>query len=175
MAETVLNKESGWKALAGTADFGAVAAGGPPAGPARRLAFDLVADRVSAYVGSYYVSLRGEVDALVFAGGIGEGSGRLRRAVVESCACLGFEVDGARNSAAAGEGAAVVREIGGGGGGGGSSRSVGGRGHKVLVCKTDEQFEMARGAAEDPALWVEDGDDGTPELTLLRVKSRDAH
>ena len=162
VAETILNKEAGWKALTGTTNFGVIA---DPAStdPMHQLAFDLFVNRVCSYVGSYYVSLRGQVDALVFAGGIGERSERLRRAVVDNCACLGFEVDDAKNSAAAADGAgAVVREIG-------SSRKDG-QVHKVLVCTTDEQFEMARGAAEDPALWVEDGDD-TPDLTLLRVKS----
>lgn len=166
VAETILNKEAGWKALTGTTNFGVIA---DPASkdPMHHLAFDLFVNRVCSYVGSYYVSLRGQVDALVFAGGIGERSGRLRRAVVDNCACLGFEVDDGKNSAVGGGGAgdddgAVVREIG--------SSSKDGQVHKVLVCTTDEQFEMARGAAEDPALWVEDGDD-TPDLTLLRVKS----
>ncbi|ROW11392.1 hypothetical protein VMCG_01089 [Cytospora schulzeri] len=181
VAETVLNKESGWKALTGTTDFGAIADPSSSSSsstdhPSHQLAFDLFVDRVCAYVGSYYVSLRGRVDALVFAGGIGERSDRLRKAVVESCACLGFEIDDARNSAVARGGGDddddddghVVREIGS------SSRRDNGQVHKVLVCTTDEQFEMARGAAEDPALWMEDGDD-TPDLTLLRVKSGDFH
>ena len=166
VAETILNKESGWKALTGTTNFGEIA---DPTSfdPSHQLAFDLFVDRVSAYVGSYYVSLRGEVDALVFAGGIGERSDRLRRTVVENCACLGFSIDEAKNSAGAGTGDdGVVREIG--------SSERAGRTLKVLVCTTDEQFEMARAAAEDPALWVEDGDD-TPDLTLLRVMSGEAH
>ncbi|KUI54122.1 putative acetate kinase [Cytospora mali] len=168
VAETVLNKESGWKALTGTTNFGVIA-DPASADPSHQLAFDLFVDRVCSYVGSYYVSLRGQVDALVFAGGIGERSDRLRKTVVESCACLGFAIDDARNSAPGDVGDGVVRDIS-------SSSSSSTRGHRVLVCTTDEQFEMARGAAEDPALWVEDGDD-TPDLTLLRVKSHggDAH
>ncbi|KXJ89206.1 acetate kinase-like protein [Microdochium bolleyi] len=93
-AEEILNKESGWKALTGTTDFGAIASSEDPR---MKLAFDLFVDRVCGYVGSYYVALRGEVDALVFAGGIGEKSSRLRREVVESVGCLGFEVDKAKN------------------------------------------------------------------------------
>lgn len=167
VAEAILNKESGWRALTGTTNFGVIA-DPSSADPRHQLAFDLFVDRVCAYVGSYYVSLRGQVDALVFAGGIGERSDRLRRAVVENCACLGFEIDDVRNSSGGGGGGdEVVREIG-------SSTGRDGRAHKVLVCSTDEQFEMARGAAEDPALWAEDGDD-TPDLTLLRVKSGEAH
>ncbi|KAL8370947.1 hypothetical protein RB595_001009 [Gaeumannomyces hyphopodioides] len=155
-AEEILNKEAGWKALTGTTDFGAIAAAkeeggaggddgdgdGDEGADARRLAFDLVVDRICGFVGSYYVSLRGRVDALVFAGGIGEKSAPLRRAVVDQCRCLGFELDEARNAAPA-LGAAAVADVG-----------RDGARHRVLVCQTDEQFEMARWCAEDGTLWV---------------------
>jgi acetate kinase len=42
------------------------------------------------WVVGYHVSLRGGVDALVFAGGIGERSARLRGAVVDGLESLGF-------------------------------------------------------------------------------------
>ena len=98
-------------------------------------------------MGSYYVSLAGKVDALVFAGGIGERSKELRAAVVAQCACLGFEIDEGRNAAEMG---AVVQSVG----------KEGAR-HGVLVCKTDEQFEMARAVAEDEKVWKEDGTKGS--------------
>ncbi|KAL8419486.1 hypothetical protein RB594_002632 [Gaeumannomyces avenae] len=160
-AEEILNKEAGWKALTGTTDFGAIAAakenqsgagdgsddgdGDDEKVDARRLAFDLVVDRICGFVGSYYVSLGGRVDALVFAGGIGERSALLRRAVVDQCRCLGFELDEARNAAPA---------LGGAGGASSSVADVGkdGARHRVLVCQTDEQFEMARWCAEDDTL-----------------------
>src|ERR1700710_2676893 len=68
-AEEILNKESGWKALTGTTDFGSISSSSDPK---MKLAFDIFVDRIIGYVGSYYVSLHGKVDALVFAGGIGE-------------------------------------------------------------------------------------------------------
>ncbi|KAJ3495371.1 hypothetical protein NLG97_g3443 [Lecanicillium saksenae] len=80
-AEEILDSESGWQALAGTTDFGVIATLNEAS---HRLAFDLFVDRMCAYVGSYHVSLRGDVDALVFASGIGEKSSQLRRAVVEN-------------------------------------------------------------------------------------------
>jgi len=86
------------------------------------------------YVGSYFVKLEGKVDALVFAGGIGEHGVSLRRAVVEKVACLGFELDGEANEKP-GEG--VVVDVG-------RKRD----GKRVLVCQTDEQTEMARQCAE---------------------------
>jgi acetate kinase len=123
-AEEILNKQSGWKALTGTTNFGEIATPDSPS-EMHRLAFELVVDRVIGYVGSYFVKLEGRVDALVFAGGIGERSAYLRRVVGERCACLGFEVDDARNEAVGGE--EVVTEIG----------------KRMLVVKTDEDWEMA--------------------------------
>src|SRR4051794_25655985 len=64
-AEQILNKESGWKALTGTTDFGKISSSDDEK---CRLAFDIFVDRILGYVGSYYVTLGGNVDALVFAG-----------------------------------------------------------------------------------------------------------
>lgn len=128
-AEEILNRNSGWKALTGTTDFGAIAASDAPE---CKLAFNIFVDRVLSFVGSYYVKLEGRVDALVFAGGIGEKGASLRSAIVEKCRCLGFEIDEARNGRKMEE---VVVDIGWEGKG------------RVLVCKTDEQFEMARECA----------------------------
>ncbi|RFU76320.1 acetate kinase [Trichoderma arundinaceum] len=138
-AEEILNKGSGWKSLTGTTNFGTIAASDEPQ---HRLAFDLFVDRVCGFVGSYYVSLGGQLDAIVFAGGIGEKSARLRGAVVDQAGCLGFAIDDSLNSAED-AGDATVREI--------SSKDSK---HRVLVCQTDEQFEMARTCTEMEALWT---------------------
>jgi len=138
-AEEILNKEAGWKALTGTTNFGVIA--NAPAGDKKMaLAFDLLVDRICAFVGSYYVTLRGRVDALVFAGGIGERSDRLRAAVVDQVGCLGFAIDEAANGRKL-QGA-VMHDVG--------KKGVTPR---VLVCQTDEQFEMARECAEDDEFW----------------------
>jgi len=109
-------------------------------------------DRVCGFIGSYYVSLAGRVDALVFAGGIGEKGAALRAAVAEKCACLGFAIDARANDEYAGGGDVVVdigrKAVGGGEGGRWEPQQK-----KVLVCATDEQFEMARSCAEDGRLW----------------------
>lgn len=199
VAETILNKEAGWRALTGTTDFGAITARAyPPSSPDAptrepdprcRLAFDLFVDRIAGLVGAYYVALAGRVDALVFAGGIGERCAPLRAAVVRQCACLGFDLDDEKNES--------VGKGGGGGDDGGAGEEQEKEGEealgvwevgrpvakgkedgwvqRVLVVRTDEQFEMARAAADDPALWGDDDgeEDGeeVPDLTLLRVKS----
>lgn len=131
-AEEILNKESGWKALAGTTDFGTIASSSDPK---NKLAFDIIVDRVCAFIGSYYVSLHGKVDALVFAGGIGEKSELLRKRVTEEVGCLGFEIDEALNGKEVKD---VVQDVG----------KKDAR-HRTLVCQTDEQFEMARVVAAD--------------------------
>lgn len=181
MAETVLNKEAGWKALTGTTNFGTIAAAtsSSPANDANqeqknKLAFDLFVDRICGFVGAYYVTLRGQVDALVFAGGIGEKSDRLRQAVVEQCACLGFELDRGQNETQDEKDVnKVVRDVGKQHHAAGNGKQ---RQHRVLVCQTDEQYEMAHAAAADPVLWeTAAGDEETPELSLLKVKSHHGH
>ncbi|KAK2591404.1 hypothetical protein QQS21_010910 [Conoideocrella luteorostrata] len=135
-AEEILNKQSGWKALTGTTDFGVIAGSDEPK---HKLAFDIFVDRVCGFVGSYYVSLEGQVDALVFAGGIGEKSSRFRNEVVRRTKCLGFSIDEVRNSGTLEE---VVEDI-----------SSGDTRHGVLVCQTDEQIEIARTTAGIKELW----------------------
>lgn len=134
-AEEILNKESGWKALTGTTDFGAVSEKAAKGDKAAQLAFDIFVDRLVSYIGAYFVKLGGKVDALVFAGGIGEHGVGLRAAVADKVKCLGFELDGGRNGKLEGQ---VVEEIG---------RE--GANKKILVCQTDEQAEMAEECAKD--------------------------
>jgi acetate kinase len=127
-AEQILNKESGWKSLTGTTDFGSISQKASEGDEKCKLAFDLMVDRILGFVGSYYVTLRGDVDALVFAGGMGEKGSQLRKAVVEGAKCLGFEIEEAKNEKP-GEG--VVEEI-----------TKEGARHRVLICKTDEQVRF---------------------------------
>lgn len=106
-----------------------------------KLAFEIFVDRILGYVGSYYVSLLGKVDALVFAGGIGEKSDLLRKRVTDEASCLGFEIDGELNGCKIGD---VVQEVG-------RKEAK----HRTLVCQTNEQFEMARYVAVDENLFRE--------------------
>ena len=79
-------------------------------------------------MGSYFVKLDGKVDALVFAGGIGEKSALLRTRVSEKCGSLGFELDQQRNQNPKD---AVVAAIG-------SERAP----RATLICQTDEQASL---------------------------------
>ncbi|KAI9803333.1 MAG: hypothetical protein M1826_004970 [Phylliscum demangeonii] len=181
-AEEILNKQSGWKALTGTTDFSKIAQHArPPSSssvlssapssdatfPASaHLAFEIFTARIADYVGSYFVALDGRVDALVFAGGIGEKSAAVRLAVVDKVRCLGFALDPSRNERLArADDSVVVVEIGAGrerptatttttmGSAEAGLSSSSSSSMMTLVCWTDEQFEMARGCLADARLW----------------------
>jgi acetate kinase len=137
-AESFLNKKSGWKVLTGTTSFGDIV---DFKDERKKLAFDIFVDRILDFVGAYYLKLGGQVDALVFAGGIGEKSAQLRQAVADKCSCLGFRLDDAKNkSESKAELSKTVRSIGHGEKG-------------ILVCETNEQFEMAYQCMEDRKLY----------------------
>jgi acetate kinase len=136
-AEEILNKKSGWQALSGTTDFGKISASDRAED---KLAFDIFVDRILNYVAPYFVKLDGEVDALVFAGGIGEKGERLRKEVVRGVRCLGFGVNEEKNGAKLDS---VVTDI-----------SAGDAKYKTLVCQTDEQLEMARGVVMDKSRFA---------------------
>lgn len=87
------------------------------------------------------MKLRGQADALVFAGGVGERSWQLREAVVDAVACLGFKVRRGDNKCVSGRREVVVAV------GGGSGCA------EVLVCRTDEAQEMARGCVVERRFW----------------------
>ncbi|KAI9792152.1 MAG: hypothetical protein M1816_002692 [Peltula sp. TS41687] len=152
-AEEILNKQSGWKALTGTTDFGKIASAAQvddadDFSAQSRLAFSIFVDRITGFIGSYFVSLEGQVDALVFAGGIGEKSALLRARVVEQIKCLGFEIDAQKNEDVQRRHAdekQVVVDVG-------SEKAR----FATLVCWTDEQFEMARGCVSDQRFWGEE-------------------
>ena len=69
------------------------------------LAIDVFCRRVRHYIGAFFAEMGG-ADAVVFSGGIGENAPAIRARVCEGLACLGLELDEARNVAlaAAGEG-----------------------------------------------------------------------
>ncbi|KAI9044384.1 putative acetate kinase [Aspergillus affinis] len=137
-AEEILNKKSGWKVLTGTTDFAQIAVENPPS-PEHKLAFDIVTDRMLGYLGNYFLKLGGQVDAVVFAGGIGEKSALLRKTLVEKCACIGFAIDSSANEKGPVDGQPVT-DI---------SSSGAGNGPRVFICQTDEQYEMAHNCFAD--------------------------
>lgn len=128
-AENILNSKAGWKSLTGTTDFGLITRRAQEGSEVDKLAFNLFADRILNYIGSYHLKLDGQMDAIVFSGGIGERSKELRKAIGEKLQCLGFQgvSDEANQSVDSQEG--VVFDI--------TARPT--ETKKILVCRTDEQ------------------------------------
>ena len=111
----MLSQDSGLTALAGTPDM-REAERRAEAGDARaRLALAVHDHRLAAGVAGMTAALGG-LDAVVFTGGVGEGSARVRAEAARRLAFLGLAVDPARNVAARGDAdvsatGAVVRTL----------------------------------------------------------------
>ena len=106
------------------------------------LAFHLFVDRVLGFVGAFHLKLGANVDALVFAGGVGERSQELRHVVGNAVECLHYQpIDQEKNANVHFDDAINVVEIGAG-------QTEKGR---VLVCQTDEQVGMVQINRRDAA------------------------
>ncbi|KAK9366692.1 Acetokinase family-domain-containing protein [Lipomyces kononenkoae] len=133
VAEDILNKKAGWQSITGTTDFGLITKRAlEEKDELAKLAFDMFVDRVSMYVGQYWVALKGSPAALVFAGGIGEKGKELRTAVLEKVSCLGFTLDEELNTKAT-TSSDVIVDV--------SKKDAK---LKTLVIHTDEQLQMAK-------------------------------
>jgi acetate kinase len=138
VVERACNEESGLLALAGTADMreveGAASTGDGDAARALAVHDHRLAGAVAAMAAAL-----GGLDALVFTGGVGERSARIRELACERLVHLGAAIDPARNASADGDGHVSA----------GDSRVA------VLVVRSREDLEIARQArallqAEDP-------------------------
>lgn len=90
----VLNEESGMRALAGVADMREIERRAGEGDPDARLALAVYDHRLAATVAAMAASLGG-LDAVVFTGGVGEGSARVRAELARRLAFLGLGVDAA--------------------------------------------------------------------------------
>ena len=90
--DTLLNKQSGLKGLAGVNDFRELEQRRADGDEAAQLAFEVYVHRLKHYLGAY-LALLGRLDVLSFTAGVGENNPVLRAAVVEGLAGLGLLVD----------------------------------------------------------------------------------
>ncbi|MEE4108209.1 MAG: acetate/propionate family kinase [Halieaceae bacterium] len=97
--DTMLNRESGLLALAGTADMREIEARRAAGDEAATLAFDLFCYRARKYLGAYLAVLEG-ADAIVFSGGIGQHSAAVREAICGGLSRLGVALNSATNARA---------------------------------------------------------------------------
>jgi acetate kinase len=101
--EMLLNKQSGLLGISGlTNDMRELLAETEESGDRRaRLAIEIFCYRVSKYIGGYLAAMNG-ADALVFAGGIGENSARIRALICAQLNWLGVALETDRNESMTG-------------------------------------------------------------------------
>lgn len=96
--DTLLNKQSGLKGLAGVNDFRELEQRRAAGDESAQLAFEVYVHRLKHYLGAYLVIL-GRLDLLTFTAGVGEHNPALRAAVVDGLAGLGLAIDPELNAA----------------------------------------------------------------------------
>jgi acetate kinase len=97
-----LANRSGLQGLSGSNDLRDIEAAAEKGDPAARQAIDVFVGAVRHYLGAYLLLLNG-ADAIVFTGGIGENSARMREAVCANLDWFGIRLDRTRNETAKGE------------------------------------------------------------------------
>jgi acetate kinase len=96
-AEELLNERSGLLGLSGlSSDMREIERAADTGEPRALLALQAFSYRVRKYIGAYVAALGG-LDVLVFTGGIGQGSARVRSLATHGLGCMGIELDAARN------------------------------------------------------------------------------
>ncbi len=130
--DTVLNKQSGLKGLAGVNDFRELEERRAAGDDSAQLAFDVYVHRLKHYVGAYWAIL-GRLDLLTFTAGVGENNPALRAAVAEGLDGLGITVDPDHNTAASRDARIISSD---------------GSPVTVAVVPTNEELAIAREAAE---------------------------
>jgi len=124
-----LNKKSGLLGVSGvSSDMREIIAAADQGNARATLALRIFAYRVKKYIGAYAAAL-GQLDAVVFTGGIGENCVPVRAMSCENLGTLGIEIDQEKNRSVAGTDADISTA---------SSRV------RVLVVRTNEELMIAR-------------------------------
>lgn len=100
---TALEHRSGLVALAGTPDMREIEVRARDGHQDAALALDVYLHRLTGGIAAAMAAAAGGLDVLVFTGGVGEGSSRLRQRAAERLGWLGVTVDSHRNHPAHGD------------------------------------------------------------------------
>jgi acetate kinase len=121
---TILNKRSGLLGLSGVSnDMREIVREAAEGNADAALAIDVFCHRARKYIGAY-AAVMGGLDAVVFAGGIGENAPSVRAKICDGLGFLGVKVSRARNAR--------------------NSTSIGDGRTAVLVIQTNEELAIAR-------------------------------
>ena len=132
---TILNKKSGLLAIGGinSGDMRDMLAAAEKGEGRADLAVKMFVRRIVKYIGSYYVLLDGNLDALVFTGGIGEFSVAIREKVLQGVRSLGVNVCSERNAECFGKAGVISTD----------DSTL-----KAIVMPTNEELMIAESAVE---------------------------
>jgi len=122
---TLLNRQSGLKGLCGTNDMRDIIKRMNIGDTQAKFAFELFCSRIREYIGAY-IALIGEIDAIIFSGGIGANSFEVRAEVCRDMEHLGLSIDLDKNR----EKSTEINQ---------SNSTI-----KLFALDTDEELEMAR-------------------------------
>jgi len=123
----LLNKESGLKGICGTNDMREIITLADKGNEDAKLALEMFVSRIVKYIGGY-AALLGNVDAIVFTGGIGEYAVKVREMVCEKLLFFDIDMNKEKNVRLAGEEGTFHTE---------KSRTA------LLVIPTNEELEIA--------------------------------
>ncbi|MFC9333797.1 acetate kinase [Arthrobacter sp. NPDC057009] len=129
--DSMLNRDSGLKALAGNNDMRSVVEAAESGDSRAAMALAVTSYRLAKYIGGYHVAVGG-ARALVFTAGIGENSHQFRSLVGERLGALGIELDAGLNSQRSKEPRVISTE----------ASAI-----PVLVVPTDEERAIAEATA----------------------------
>jgi acetate kinase len=128
--DKLINKFSGLRGLSGVSnDMREVEQAAADGNPRALLAFKTFCYSLRKYVGAYAAAM-GDLDCLVFTGGIGQGSAGVRWLACQGLQFMGIKIDEARNQAADGHSLAII--------------STDDSPITVMVVPTDEERMIAR-------------------------------
>ena len=131
--DDLLNRKSGLAGLSGIgADFRDIETAADAGDPRARLAIEVFTHRIRKYVGAY-AAVMGGADAVVFTGGIGENSVRVRQLVCDGLFYMGIVIDDFANQTRHPKDHGGIVEVS-------KPRAP----TKLLVVQTDEERMIAR-------------------------------
>jgi len=131
-SEELLNKKSGLLGLSGvSSDMREILRAADQGHQRALLALKAYCYRIRKYTGAYVASMGG-VDAVIFTGGVGQGSAVVRALALQGLECMGITLDNKRNQDAPGDEISRITT---------NASKV-----TVLVLPTDEERMMAREA-----------------------------
>jgi acetate kinase len=129
--ETLINSKSGLKGMSGiTNDMREIEKSAQQGNHRALLAYKTFCYQIRKYIGAYVAAMQG-LDAVIFTGGIGQGSPGVRFLACQNLGYMGIEIDEKKNRSA--DGFSKIHDI-----------SVDGSRVRILVVPTDEERMIAR-------------------------------